>query len=623
LGALAALVAGAAAHELRTWTDSTGRHRVRARFVELSDGKVTLERENGKQLVIPLEKLSEEDQKVAAEAQSASDNPFQEKPAEKKGKHKAEEQPEDEDSSESAEPKELRPQWSDARQVLINVADSKWSLSIAAPEKASAEKGHAVVYPGKTGGFWDHTKAFLVNPVCRRAVVANAIEAPMQQDHSVRVALCDLAEGRLLSTGTIETKMLPLALNDAGTEIVARRDDWGWGNQDCLEVWRLGKSKIRRVSKWKPHEDQRGGGRDIRWAQYIDADRLATLSGGDKLTVWNVADARPLYWLKVHGGSTPALSADRKYLAFASDNAIAVLDLGAGEVVAAEPAPKEHFAPGLFAFTPRGTRLVCGSGDRIFVWDAATGALYREIPLAGANVNVGESLLCPSEDQLLVGKTLLVDIESQARVWSYQGHENVRLLNGVCWFEVAGQDSGAILPAVLPAPGMMETLQKALDAPDFFVLKTGVTVKLDCSAVEDPGEREKVVTGLTQKLQANGCQVGDGGTIELLASTEKGRQTEIAYRTWGFPGARRYPFQEYLCHVKFVYQGQTAWEASCGNTPGFVRLQEGETMEEFLKRNEHPNYAWFGMVDLPKLLQKPSDSGGTLGATKVTTAGME
>lgn len=49
--------------KLRTWTDSTGNHTVEAKFVEFKDGKVSLEKEDGTAIAVPVEKLSEADQR--------------------------------------------------------------------------------------------------------------------------------------------------------------------------------------------------------------------------------------------------------------------------------------------------------------------------------------------------------------------------------------------------------------------------------------------------------------------------------------------------------------------------------------------------------------------------------
>lgn len=48
----------------RTWTDATGRHQTRAVLVsvDLSAGKVSLRKENGKRIGVPLDRLSTADQ---------------------------------------------------------------------------------------------------------------------------------------------------------------------------------------------------------------------------------------------------------------------------------------------------------------------------------------------------------------------------------------------------------------------------------------------------------------------------------------------------------------------------------------------------------------------------------
>ncbi len=48
--------------EFRTWKDASGAHEIKAELVGVAGGKVTLKRENGTTLVMPLTSLSKEDQ---------------------------------------------------------------------------------------------------------------------------------------------------------------------------------------------------------------------------------------------------------------------------------------------------------------------------------------------------------------------------------------------------------------------------------------------------------------------------------------------------------------------------------------------------------------------------------
>ena len=62
IGITIALLVGTSWGEERTWTDVTGKFSVTAELVEVRGDKVVLRRQNGKQITVPLAKLSAEDQ---------------------------------------------------------------------------------------------------------------------------------------------------------------------------------------------------------------------------------------------------------------------------------------------------------------------------------------------------------------------------------------------------------------------------------------------------------------------------------------------------------------------------------------------------------------------------------
>jgi uncharacterized cupin superfamily protein len=49
------------ADEMRTWTDNTGKYTVRARLVQVLDGKVRLQKESGRFTTVSFERLSKAD----------------------------------------------------------------------------------------------------------------------------------------------------------------------------------------------------------------------------------------------------------------------------------------------------------------------------------------------------------------------------------------------------------------------------------------------------------------------------------------------------------------------------------------------------------------------------------
>ncbi|MEI8373995.1 MAG: SHD1 domain-containing protein [Planctomycetota bacterium] len=63
----AVLVASSALAESRKWTDATGKFSIDAELIGVKDGKVLLKKSNGSQVSVPLERLSEADQALAAQ----------------------------------------------------------------------------------------------------------------------------------------------------------------------------------------------------------------------------------------------------------------------------------------------------------------------------------------------------------------------------------------------------------------------------------------------------------------------------------------------------------------------------------------------------------------------------
>jgi hypothetical protein len=157
--------------------------------------------------------------------------------------------------------------------------------------------------------------------------------------------------------------------------------------------------------------------------------------------------------------------------------------------------------------------------------------------------------------------------------------------------------------------------------PNFFVLKPGVTARIDVNGVTDPGQRDRVMASLAEALRKNEENGGKSGSIDLVATTEIGKDREVAYRSFGSFRTQTYKVKEYISRVKFVYGGKTAWETSSYNIPHMAMLKEGQTVESYLRDQEKPNYDFFARVELPKFLTKPS-GGATLGTSQVSTSGV-
>lgn len=74
-------ITGPALAELRTWTDSSGKHSTEAELISVEDGSVKLRRTNGKELTVAIEKLSTADQDfIDAYLTSPDESPVKRQP---------------------------------------------------------------------------------------------------------------------------------------------------------------------------------------------------------------------------------------------------------------------------------------------------------------------------------------------------------------------------------------------------------------------------------------------------------------------------------------------------------------------------------------------------------------
>jgi SLA1 homology domain 1, SHD1 len=620
--------------ELRTWT--SGEYKVKAKYVSSANGKVTLEQADGEVLEIELNQLSAADRKyVADQQQKAASNPFRKKaqsPFQRKSRGAPRADGAMSPSAESGSEGLVTPNWSGVRQIAAIPRSTGWTVPVVvkAPPAAAARMRPVPIPP--TTGFFQNSKGVVLNGSGTRALTGYAGATPgRNQSETTQVVICDLEKGALLGSAGQTGLYAPLALTDDASQVLMRTDVFGPGKHDRLELWNLGKSGIVKGDQWIPYAGATGGNggdRDVRWAAFLDGERFATISEAGNLVIWQVKPLKPLATLSLHGGCTPGLSPDRKLLAFTTEKEIGVLDLPSLEVIALQPAPTQNMSWTSFSFSPTGKRLACKTlVTKVFVYEVADGTLHREISLHGLSARQTPAVFT-DDDHLIVADHTLIDLETQVRLWDYQGNERVVAANGVCWFEIVSRQrqAGGLIPAKVPTAGVQESLTRAMRDPNFFIVKPGSSVSIELNGIPDASRQNEVIQSLTANLSKIGVRVAAGSPVTLQASIEQGKEEEISYRKIGGGfGVERFKVHPWISRIKLVYGGQTAWESGGSSVPVFemTHLKKGETLQDHVRKLEQPNYAYFANLELPKLVTRPTGQGsGTLGVSTVTLAGI-
>lgn len=621
------------AADLRTWTDSTGKFTVKARFGGLADGKVTLDVEGGQPVEIPLDKLSAADQTYIKSL--PADNPFQPKtvnpfaprsttpapapggaapPASASGMV---------DDSGAFESRIVRPPLASARSIELFNSGDGWQVDPAALASAEARSfaGKPFRLPPKTN-FHEKTSAIVFNPAGTHALVGFHQNFPRDTTHT-RLVLVDLASGKVTANRTTGGQLAPLALADDARTVVMKRDEFGFGNSDRLEVWQLSESAITKGPAWRPFDDDKGSDRDVLLAEFTAQGELLTASAGGKVIAWSVEPLQPLWTCLSAKGCRPALSPNRRFLLTADKNQLSLLDLERQQVVAAMPMPSRAFPK--LSFNQSGSRFAAMTQSVGYVWDTATGQQVREIessllPAMGSPAPI----LFANDDQILCGGKYLVDLPSLIPLWQYDGADKSVEVGDAVWFVVTdGERNPAVLfGARLPQPGVKEALDKAMADPNFFIVKPGARLKLNLDRLPDPAERDKLRETLTRKLQEKELQVDPAAEVELTAYFDPPQQKDVAYH--GFGGLQTVSFNETIARLELTWQGQKVWQTSASNQPFVVNRSRDEPLQEAIRKYEKPNYGFFSGVTLPRMIVRPGNGSGSrmLGSSRVTTTGI-
>jgi hypothetical protein len=193
-------------------------------------------------------------------------------------------------------------------------------------------------------------------------------------------------------------------------------------------------------------------------------------------------------------------------------------------------------------------------------------------------------------------------------------------IGDLSWYLVPGKPS-ALRAVRLPHDRALQTAEK-LNADDLLLLKPGAEVSLQ---IRTQGNQQQITQALTNQLQANGVQVSPNSPIQVIATTKPGKQREVSYRAFGagFGNTQTRTITEHISRLEVRYQNKIAWETQVVSGPShFLRLKEGQTLDDALREAQKPDLRFFERVKIPKQIVTPT---GTIayGASQITAGAIK
>lgn len=586
--------------QLRTWTDLTGRFSIEAKYAGMKENSVLLEKADGKTIGVPRSKLSESDQEhidqlLVGGAAIAADNPFAVASAE----------------GTTAPPVknrvvDLRADRSECRNVKYKT-DSEWNYQpkpISIPSFSSKFKSVELQRLPESDPFLEKVELLEVSPAGEKAVVVRR-QGAVLGDKRRYFQVIDPSTGAAGSLIPAPQKSVVLDILSEEGLLLLRTDNFGHGNNKRLFLQKIAGDELQPVASWEPHADEFHA--DVSGAWFLDKQRVLTRTEHSKRwTIWDRNTAKASYDIPMGDEAHKAkhaLSADRRLLAIATDQGVALIDTNRGQHVGTLKSRRLEEMSGVFshlAFSPDGRQLALKTTDGIVVWDLRTGEITRQfVPSEGG---YSDTLAWTDEEHLLLGDSLLYDVPRRLLLWHYKtggfgGDAKTAYAAGHMWFVPKPDDGWESYLGIVQIPHAkaLEVADSLGTPEDVLVLKPGteVSVEVDVTA----GELTPAAVGeaVRENLTKAGFKVVEGASAVAVATCKLLPQQDIRINmsrhqidpdAWDIVTRTITPS---ISRLEIRRNGQELWAVGSLAEPGqTIWIRGGETLDEALERITKP-----------------------------------
>jgi hypothetical protein len=650
----------------RTWTDRTGKFKVKAKFGGVEGDSVLLIKAGGKQVKVPLEKLSERDQqfvKKQSESSGDSENPFGEANEIENEVAAAD----DEEAASDAIKGNLR----DAKLVRPKTF-TKWTFKPSGTTEQLTAGGRDVeVNLGDipdSKKFFEKVGGIYVSGDGNRIIVGRTTGVVASEKPQF-IQLVDVARQQAGELIPLPEQTAILDAEPDQSLVMYRPDVFGHGKQTVLTIARLEGDKLATVAEFQPYaHEQWAPSRDIESAQFLTANRVMTLSSHSKaLTIWDIDKAKALLSIPVGISHMlkKAVSPDRSLLAVVMNDGIAIIDLAKGEHVATIPTAGRNYDQ--VEFRADNARLAGLSRSGVTIWDLTNGEVRSEFA-SNALGGYREALAWAGEF-LLSQNQYLFDVERRILLWEYQGASSAAetgVMHNGRLYVVPKLEDGTdtmLVSAALPHRTAIEEATRLPPPEKLLVVKPGdevqLVVEIDPSVpmTEDfqkavahkqkaadaadggpnvvflePGAavQDTVRQLLKTSLEKAGFKIVEKSDLVVKAVCKPQEQQTIKVNVDGRWPVRDEDIQErtvtpHASYLEMTYKGEELWKRGFVAKPFMtIWMNQGENLDQALQRLTQPNLTIFTHAQFSPYVAKPGKAtpNGAYGASQFTESGI-
>jgi hypothetical protein len=604
----------------RTWSDPSGKFKIRAALLEINEEKVLLRKEDMDEIEVEVSKLSSADQRYLARLKKAMGP----------GAMSGPKLPEIETFASGA--------FGSMSATFSGSSQRKAIEPDPIPAYLQIKQG-GVGFP--LGEFFDSMGCVLPIGGEDSWLLASMQNGNPREPLPTRILWASLAKEKIRGSQILAPGEMVLDYHPPSHRLLtissADGKRLGWGPV-VLTVWEvLPEDKAATpVVRWhaSPTDDRPGDP----WARFVDGDIIVHRWGKHEIVAWSVDQKKMVYRTSQESffAPVPTISPGRRYLFIPEDKAVRVLDAATGSLESTLPAKEGSSG---VAISEDGRLAAVLSRNHVTIWDLTSAdaqPLKYQAEAIGTPFTAYMKWVGP--ERLMVENIhglILFSLPEQIALWNYKFDMSTqRARHGQRTREIidehlvyaasvrAGSRRGLAVGAVkLPGPGVNEAAQ-SLNREELMVVKPGSRMQLVVQAGPDT---QRVQDALVKKIQANGWVLDPQAEMVMLARLEVGQTQSVTYRMMGgFSGGstQTATVTPYISSIKINLGEKVIWQsASSSGAPPMVRLKEGESVQNEVSRWQKPDPGFFDRVDIPARILDPDKKNG-LGVTEVTNRGL-
>lgn len=599
-------------NQQRVWKDASGRFEIRATLIEQTATAVRLHTSDGREVSVPIERLSQADQDHLKSLATPMDNPFS------------------------------------GGKPLSGAAPSKPSPASGAsgglravPESKSL--GEEMALPG-TGTTLDLSSApadapFVPDPrpevpaLPAMAVPVSPVDA---YDKIAAPVPVDLADGRFLVSIGRNVSGRPQETRGRiySVSLTSRKSDLVWDFPRAVHVWDHDPASGRTLIVDNLDQFERGGelvmvqgmaegkpaplyrrtlpgaGRpgfapQVEWAKLLSGSHAAAVVNG-ALHVWDLPAAKLLYRVEhVSVREPPVFSGNQVLMAIPQRGKVVLVETATGTIRRSIPTGGS-LTPGA-AFNSSGRLLAICISNQYVIWDCVAD---KAVSQATTTEHLGAHpvhWIAPKMFLSELGDAVHVGLGMS--VWKYVISLCTEpLLFGNRLLMATTSDTCFLVCVEIPHASVKKSVDRLEHAGDAAMLvRPGSAVSIAVETTEQV-DRAAIQAALSQAAEKAGWKVTDRAPITLVAKIGRGRTQQLQFHNLG-PGPRTTSsasLTPFTAELEIRSGKDVLWTRSTVNhVPMMLRLQQGETVQDAVKRFEKPDPKFFSYLELPPRIPRP------------------